>query len=106
MFDKIIFEKHGYGPEQKHKTDLNASRLENATFDSNYVLSIRIRTLRNLKGYCLPSFCTRGERRDLEAVIVKSLYSIDEAYKGAYYSLKELSQEEEKTLENVILLNL
>ena len=69
--------------------------------DSNYVQSIRIRTIRNLRGYCLPPFCTRGERRDIESVVVKSLYNLDNSYKGTYYSLKELSAEEEKILENV-----
>lgn len=84
--------------------------------------SIRIRAIRNLTGYCLPSFCTRGERRDVESILVKALYGLDQDYKGVYYSIKglnlilfliellvlsnyiqliELSPEEEATLANV-----
>ena len=80
---------------------MDASKLENATFDSNYVVSTRIRTLRNIRNYCMPSFCTRGERRDLESIIVKSLYNIEDSYSGTYFALKELTIEEEATLTNV-----
>lgn len=79
---------------------MDARKIENAEFDPNYVISTRIRTLRNIKGYCMPSFCTRGERRDVESIIVKSLYNLDE-YDGTYYSLKDLTLEEETTLANV-----
>ena len=49
----------------------------------------------------MPSFCTRGERRDLESIIVKSLYNIEDSYSGTYFALKELTIEEEATLTNV-----
>ena len=49
----------------------------------------------------MPSFCTRGERRDVESIIVKSLYNLGDSYSGTYYSLKDLSIEEEATLTNV-----
>ena len=81
---------------------MDASKIENAEFDSNYVISTRIRTLRNIRGYCMPSFCTRGERRDVESIIVKSLYNLEDKYDGTYYSLKDLTLEEETTLANVI----
>ena len=101
LFDKIIYEKHGYTPEQKQTNDLDGSKLTNAVFDSHYVLSIRVRTLRNISGYCFPSFCTRGERRDVESILVKALYGIDDYYRGVYYSIKDLTEEEEATLANV-----
>ncbi len=50
----------------------------------------------------MPSFCTRGERRDVESIIVKSLYNLEDKYDGTYYSLKDLTLEEETTLANVI----
>lgn len=100
LFDKIIAERHnGYKADQKHPTHLDASKLENIVFDSNYVQSVRIRAIRNLRGYCLPPFCTRGERRDVESLIVKALYNLNDSYKGTYYSIKDLSPEEEKILE-------
>jgi creatine kinase len=100
LFDKVIFEKHQFNPEtQKHTSDFNVNKLqETANFDEQYVVSTRIRTLRNIRGYCMPSFCTRGERRDVESILVKSLYNLDEVYNGTYYSLKDLTLEEEATL--------
>ena len=86
---------------QKHKTDLDPRTLKDANFDTNYVQSVRIRTLRNIRGFCLPPFCTRGERRDIESIVVKSLYKLDTEYQGTYYALKDLSTEEETTLMNV-----
>lgn len=86
LFDKIILEKHDYKKDQEHKTDLDASKLINANFDPEYVKSIRIRAIRNVSNYCLPPFCTRGERRDVESILVKTLYKLDD--KGVYYSLK------------------
>jgi creatine kinase len=103
LFEKIILEKHGYKSNQQQKHDFDASKLKNGLFDSEYVLSIRLRTIRNLSGYCFPSFCTRGERRDIESIIVKSLYDLDEESKSVYYSLKDLNDDEEATLINVFL---
>lgn len=102
IFDKIILEKHNYKPDQIHPTDLDASKIQNGQFDPDYVLSIRIRAIRNIKGYSLPSFCTRGERRDIESIIVKALYSLKNL-NGTYYSLKELTPDEETALANVHL---
>jgi creatine kinase len=101
IFDKVIEEKHNFGPDQRHVTDFDGSKLADVAFDPAYVLSIRLRTIRNIRGYCLPPFVTRGERRDLESVIVKALYNLDDRYKGTFFSLKDLSDEEEKTLTSV-----
>ncbi len=103
LFDKIILEKHNYTADQVHVNDLDATKLTNGSLDPNYVLSIRIRTVRNIKGYCFPSFCTRGERRDVESLIAKAFYSLDSRFKGTYYSLKDLNQQEEANLVNVSL---
>ncbi len=88
LFDKIIFEKHSYTKDQNHSTDFDSSKLINSKFDSDYVKSIRIRAIRNVSGYCLPSFCTRGERRDVESILVRALYGLEKDYKGVYYSIK------------------
>lgn len=102
LFDKIIQEKHNFKPGQVHPTDLDPSKIRNAAFDPEYVKSIRIRAIRNIKGYCLPSFCTRGERRDIESILVKALYNIDKDLRGNYYPIKDLSSEEETILTLVV----
>lgn len=98
LFDKVILAKHGFKHEDRHVNDTDAGKLKNAQLDPEYVLSLRARTIRNISGYCFPSFCTRGERRDVESLVARALYDIDRAYKGVYYSLKELSSEEEQFL--------
>ncbi len=102
LFDKVLLEKHGYKPDQRQTHDYDSSKLVNATLDKNYVQSVRIRTVRNLRGFCLPAFCSRGERRDIESVVLTALHNLDKNYKGVYYSLKELSPEEQEILRNVI----
>jgi len=67
---------------------LDSNKLKNAEFDPDYIQSIRIRAIRNVKGYCLPTFCTRSERRDVENMLVRALLSLDEDYKGVYYSIR------------------
>lgn len=101
LFDKVICEKHGVQLNQSYTPDMDASKLRDAELDPGYVQSVRVRTIRNISGYCLPSFCTRGERRDVESLVAKAFYDIDEKYKGVYYSLKELSSEEEEFLAKV-----
>ena len=88
IFDKVIYEKHGYNKDQKQPFDFDSSKLINAEFDPDYIQSIRIRAIRNVKGYCLPTFCTRGERRDVESILVRALYSLDDEYRGVYYSIR------------------
>lgn len=103
LFDRVIEEKHGYTSSETHASDYDGEKLVGGEFDSEYVQNIRLRVIRNLKGYCLPSFCTRGERRDIESVLVKALYALDSQFKGTYYSLKELNPEEQITLAKVTL---
>ena len=96
--------KHSFGPNDKHRKDFDASKLKNARFDDNFVLSVRMRVFRNLRGFCLPSFCTRGERRDIEAVLLKSLDNLDKSkYAGIYFSLADMSKDDEQNLINVYI---
>lgn len=104
FFEKIIFEQHGHAPGKLHPVDVDASKLHGGDFDSQYVVAVRLRVIRNLRGFCLPPFCTRGERRDIESVLTKALFSMDNNYKGTYYSLQELSSEEQIALKKVKFL--
>lgn len=68
LFDPIIEARHnGYRKTDKHKTDLDASKIKmDEPFDENYVLSSRVRTGRSIRGYALPPWCSRAERRQVE----------------------------------------
>ena len=74
LFDQVIDDRHGgYGPDQKHPTDLNPTKLKGGTFDPKYVLSSRVRTGRSIRGLTLPPICSRAERREV------SFYSFKES---------------------------
>lgn len=99
LFDPVIDMRHGgYKKDAKHKTDLDASKLKGGNFDENYVLSSRVRTGRSIRGYCLPPWCTRAERRAIEQVVVEALGGLDGDLKGKYYPLAKMTTEEQEKL--------
>lgn len=101
FFDPIIQDRHGgYKPSDKHKTDLNWEALTDAEFDSNYVLSSRVRTGRSIKGLTLPPFCSRAERRKVEKISTEVLAGLEGEFKGKYYPLSKMTDAEQEQLIN------
>lgn len=100
LFDPVIAARHnGYGKDDTQPTDLNPDHLTgNAEFDTDYVLSTRVRTGRSIKGYSLPPNCTRKERRYVEKIVVEALAKIDEEFSGQYYPLTNMSEEQQQQL--------
>uniref|UniRef100_A0A8C0RB62 Creatine kinase M-type n=1 Tax=Canis lupus familiaris TaxID=9615 RepID=A0A8C0RB62_CANLF len=100
LFDPIIQDRHGgYKPTDKHKTDLNHENLKGGDdLDPNYVLSSRVRTGRSIKGYTLPPHCSRGERRAVEKLSIEALNSLTGEFKGKYYPLKSMTEQEQQQL--------
>ncbi|XP_014749243.1 PREDICTED: TFIIH basal transcription factor complex helicase XPD subunit-like [Sturnus vulgaris] len=100
LFDPVIQDRHGgYKPTDKHKTDLNHENLKGGEdLDPKYVLSSRVRTGRSIKGYSLPPHCSRGERRAIEKLSVTALNSLDGEFKGKYYPLKAMTEQEQQQL--------
>jgi creatine kinase len=101
LFDKVIDERHGgYGPDQKHPTDLNPTKLSGGQFDPKYVLSSRVRTGRSIRGLTLPPICSRAERREVERVVVEALNNLKGEYAGKYYPLSRMTEAEQDQLIN------
>merc|ERR1719308_198496 len=100
LFDPIIEARHnGYRKTDKHKTDLDASKIKmDEPFDENYVLSSRVRTGRSIRGYALPPWCTRAERRQVEKLSCEALSKLDGELKGKYYSLTTMTDKEQDQL--------
>ena len=74
FLDPVIDKRHnGYPKTAKHVTDLTASKLTNANFDTNFVLSSRVRTGRSIRPIPLPPHCNRAERRKVEEILCKAL---------------------------------
>nr|BAE16474.1 mitochondrial taurocyamine kinase [Arenicola brasiliensis] len=99
LFDKIIDDKHGgFKPTDKHKTDLDSSKIVGGNFDEKYVVSSRVRTGRSIRGLCLPPAACRAERREVERVITDALAGLSDEFSGKYYALKSLTDKEQQQL--------
>ena len=100
LFDPVIEARHGgYKKTDKHKTDIDPSHLVGGDdLDPNYVLSSRVRTGRSIRGYCLPPFNSRAERREVERITCDALNSFDGSFKGKYYPLSKMTEEEQQQL--------
>ena len=83
LFDPIITARHGgYSASATQPTNLDIDKLSKTDMDPSgkYVLTARVRTGRNIRGYKLPPCISFEERRKLEALLVKGLLSM----KGDY----------------------
>jgi len=99
LFDKIISDKHGgYGANDTHVTDLDASKLRGGVFDESYVKSVRVRSGRSIRGLSLPPVMCRAERREVERVLQGALSGIGGDLTGKYYSLTKLTDAEKQQL--------
>jgi len=99
LMDPCIEDYHnGFKKEQNHVTDLDENKIADDILDEKYVISSRIRTGRNLKGFCLSPFVCRAERRKIEKLVSSALDSLSGELKGKYYALPSLSQADQKQL--------
>lgn len=78
-----------------------SEQITSGMFDENYVLSSRVRTGRSVRGLSLPPACTRAERREVERVVVQALSGLKDDLEGKYYSLTEMSEQEQQQLIDV-----
>ena len=101
LFDPIIENMHnGYNKYSKHTTDLDYTKLVGGELDTDYVISSRVCTGRSIRGYSLPPHCTRAERRSVENIVKEVLSGFSEDFKGKYYPLKDMTDEEQMQLIN------
>nr|AAS72896.1 creatine kinase CK3 [Tethya aurantium] len=100
LLDPIIDKRHnGYAKDAKHTTDLNPENLKGGdNLDPNYVLSSRVRTGRSIRGYSLPPHCSRAERRAVEKITIDGLEALTGEFKGKYYPLNGMTDEEQEQL--------
>jgi len=90
VFDHVIAKRNGgFAPDAKHVSNMDPSQLSQTEIDptGKYVLTTRCRTGRSVRGFKLPPATEFQERRDLEALIIKALGSMEGELKGKYYGL-------------------
>jgi len=90
IFDQVVSDRHGgYGPTDKHPTDMNPDNLSQRPIDptGKYILTSRCRTGRSIRGFRLPPCNSFEERREIERIVVKALLTLDGDLKGDYFPL-------------------
>ncbi|XP_038074294.1 arginine kinase-like isoform X2 [Patiria miniata] len=99
VLDPIIQEYHnGFKPTDNHVTDMTISKLEGGKLNEKYVISSRIRTGRNIRGYALSPFICRAERRQVEKIAQSALGLFKDKLEGKYYSLQTLGEADKQQL--------
>lgn len=99
LFDKVIDEYHnGFKTTDNHKTDLDPTKIVGGQLDDKYVVSSRIRTGRNIKGFALSPHIARSERRQVEKLVSEALCSLSGEFEGKYYPLPSMSPEDQQQL--------
>ncbi|KHJ96566.1 arginine kinase [Oesophagostomum dentatum] len=103
LFDSIIAEYHGFGPEQKQPpVDLGEGRIHEfppLDPEGRYIKSIRIRCGRSLEGYPFNPRLTEDNYLEMENKLKQAFDSfVDEDLKGQYYPLEGMTRETQDKL--------
>ena len=89
IFDPVISAYHGFEKNARHRSDLKKCDLPNPDTKKKYIISTRIRTARNIKGFAFPPFISGVDRKSVENKIISALEVLPEDYRGTYISIKE-----------------
>ena len=103
LFDRVIEEYHGHGPDASHVSCMESEGLENAEFseeDAAMVNSTRIRVGRNLADYPLGPGVTKEQRLAIMDAVVKATEVFDEDLKGTFYPLEGMDKATQDQLIN------
>eukprot|EP00906_Rhabdomonas_costata_P010568 RCo014843 len=78
---------------EKFRSDLNHGKLTGGLLSDLHVVSCRIRTVRNLRGYALLPQCSRRERREVEALVCGACGELPDDLAGTVAPLVRLPEE-------------
>ncbi len=100
LLNPIIREYHGFGPEDRHISDMDPShlRVENPDPEEKYILSTRIRVGRNLHCFPLGPNLARRERLIVECMVSDALKALDGELAGEYYPLLGMDEATKRQL--------
>ena len=100
LFDQVIEARHnGYKKTDQHKTNLDPAQITSSSWGKDVVLSCRVRSSRNIKGFCLPPHCTRAERRKVEELLKNACSKLSGECKGKYKRVNELQAEYQQLMD-------
>lgn len=101
LFDPVIAEYHGFGPDDKHVSDLDPTHLKdvgNLDPAGEMIISTRIRVARNSAGFAFTPAISKEDRLVVEKNLVDALNSLTGDLKGTYHSLESMDEETRKRL--------
>jgi len=101
FMDRIIETYHGHGPNDKHISSMDHTKLDCPDFPADedaMINSTRIRVARNLADFPLGTSINREQRLAVEEKVVTALGTFDGELKGKYYSLAKMTEAEKKSL--------
>ena len=101
IMDKVIEEYHGHKPEDKHVSDMDASKLQCPPFpedEAAMIVSTRIRVGRNLEGYPLAPGITKEQREEVMKKVVSACETFTDDLAGTFYPLEGMEKETQNQL--------
>ena len=101
LFDEVIMNYHQHAPGAIHTSDMTSEGITNAEFseeDSAMVVSTRIRVGRNLDGYPLGPGVTKDQRDEIMAKVVEACKTFEGELAGTFYSLDNMTKENQQQL--------
>lgn len=104
VINPIVKGWHGFDPDtQTHKSNLDYASLvfteEQQKLFAQYVKSTRVRAARNISGFSLPAGSSKEDRLGVEKVLKEAFERLPDNLQGTYYSLGELTSEQEDALQ-------
>ena len=101
LMDKIIEDYHGHKPDDKHTSDMDATKLKCPPLpkdEADMIVSTRIRVGRNLEGYPLGPGVTKDQRSDIQDKVMKACATFTGDLKGTYYPLEGMDKKTQDQL--------
>ena len=100
LFEGIISQYHGFGKEDKHKSNMNPNDLSapNPDPEGKYIISTRIRVGRNVADMPLGPAISKAQREQIESDVSTALSQLDGELAGSYYPLDGMSDETKEEL--------
>lgn len=101
LFEKIITGYHNeYPSDYKHPTCMDHTQFEREAFDEKYVVASTIISNRNIRGFCMPPYSSRAERRKVEEIMKGVMSKLGETpeFTGKFESLVDMAEERKDEL--------
>ena len=99
LLQPIIAQCHpAFAAAGQHTSRMDHLALRGAALDDAYVVGLRLRACRNVRGFPLPPQCNRQQRRDVEKLLCGSCQELVGHLGGEYSAARDLSARDRQRL--------